>query len=334
MNNETSDGKYSIVDVFNKAQELAEANAQQETYISAGEARKLGAGNAEWRIVASEIEPRWYLCTEQINYCDSIEYRYRAIKQAQPEPVDPHATFRAEYQRQRNAVPCELGFYLWEFKRSQETKFSTIKTSLGEFYNGYDYRCTDVSCMVSKDGKPAVRMLRTDAQKLQRQTKDTHDWFYDNGAAAIRGDVFGFDSQSDLPYSYKTKATIKLDGKMVTWADMPVGIAVQTVNKKMLCTFVGTNGDLLSVYNKTIGADDYRASRFELAPAADQPWVNWRGGDCPVPVGVLVEVTLRNGKVKKLSLNELDWKHTLDTADIIEYRITGLAEGYKMESSV
>jgi hypothetical protein len=260
--------------------------------------------------------------------------QYRAIKQAQPEPVDPHATFRAEYQRQRNAVPCELGFYLWEFKRSQETKFSTIKTSLGEFYNGYDYRCTDVSCMVSKDGKPAVRMLRTDAQKLQRQTKDTHDWFYDNGAAAIRGDVFGFDSQSDLPYSYKTKATIKLDGKMVTWADMPAGVLVTVKAFKEAYVFQGLAEAGYALITRA-GKSMYPApSILELAPAADQPWVNWRGGDCPVPVGVLVEVTLRNGKVKKLSLNELDWKHTLDTADIIEYRITGLAEGYKMESSV
>lgn len=73
------DGKYSVVDVFNRAQELAEANAQQEQYISAEEARKLGAGNAEWY---EDYRKGWEVCDK-----DTFEEgcQYRAIKQ--PEPV-------------------------------------------------------------------------------------------------------------------------------------------------------------------------------------------------------------------------------------------------------
>ena len=109
-----ADGKYSIVDVFNAAQKLAEANAEQEQYstnviesgltvkipdsvlhdcngkplkkeqtlISAEEARKLGAGKAEWFDCAFK---QWKLCTPDI--CNYHPYfKYRAIEQ---EPVGP-----------------------------------------------------------------------------------------------------------------------------------------------------------------------------------------------------------------------------------------------------
>ena len=69
----------------------AEANAQQETYISVGEAMKLGAGNFE---VLCE-DGKWRTGTQDCPYRDTWGGRvikYRAIQpQAQPEPVEPPA---------------------------------------------------------------------------------------------------------------------------------------------------------------------------------------------------------------------------------------------------
>jgi hypothetical protein len=68
--------------------------------------------------------------------------------------------------------------------------------------------------MVSKDGEPAIRMLRTEALALQRQTKDTHDWYSGKMSLPWEGEVFCFDA--NVIYIYKTESIIKLDGKMVT----------------------------------------------------------------------------------------------------------------------
>jgi hypothetical protein len=74
---------------------------QESEYITAAQARELGAGNAEWR--HKTYRPKWVLCNEHCPYksvIDGIHVQYRAIKQAQPEPVDPHTALRAEYDKQ------------------------------------------------------------------------------------------------------------------------------------------------------------------------------------------------------------------------------------------
>jgi hypothetical protein len=57
--------------------------------------------------------------------------------------------------------------------------------------------------------------LRTEAQELQRQTKDTHNWFDPSQNEPYEGVIFSFNGSEGF-YTYKTKATIKLDGNMVT----------------------------------------------------------------------------------------------------------------------
>jgi hypothetical protein len=62
---------------------IDKANAQQETYITADEARKLGAGNTEWR--HSIYKPDWTLCGKRCEYksvIDGTHLQYRAIKRA------------------------------------------------------------------------------------------------------------------------------------------------------------------------------------------------------------------------------------------------------------
>jgi hypothetical protein len=66
-----------------------EVNAQQETYITADEARKRGPGNAEY----SDSRNKWHIVEDYFGFptvsCfDDSPVKYRAL-QAQPEPVEP-----------------------------------------------------------------------------------------------------------------------------------------------------------------------------------------------------------------------------------------------------
>ena len=51
------------------------------------------------------------------------------------------------------------------------------------------------------------------------------------------------------------------------------------------------------------------------------PWIEWHGGDCPVPPDTMVEVKLRSGKVlgPDHAFNYY-WHHDDDGGDIVEYR--------------
>ena len=285
-------------------------------------------------------------------------------------PVDPHAALRAEYSKQ--VKEGTTGFYLWEFNG-----FGWIGCNdVPSFSPIMQYRYTDISCMVSKDGEPAVRMLRTEAQELQRQTRDVCDWFDPSEIAGVV--IMAFDGKGT--YTYSPKATIKLDGKMVTpeqaaaewedkketcdlyysslntdgferlesfslmssnfnqtttwyaeyelrpkalkqvsWSDMPVWVAVQTVNKKLVCTFVGmAANNLISIYNITAGADDYRAALFELAYASEQLWIAVQDDQPP-----LYEI-----------MQQLFAKGIDSCASGNRFKITGIAKGYKMEGAV
>lgn len=69
---------------------------------------------------------------------------------------------------------------------------------------------------------------------------------------------------------------------------------------------------------------------IEIALAEQQPWLNWRGGECPVPEGVMVEVTYRSGATDKGEGIGQAWGLYNNAGDIIEYRITGIAKGWKL----
>jgi hypothetical protein len=128
-------------------------------------------------------------------------------------PADPHAALRAEYTKQ--VKDGTTGFYLWEVLEGDTWK---KRHNINNFYSNLQYRCTDIdiSCYVSKDGAPAVRMLRTEAQELQRKLGDTVEWSWKaNGIGDIVYAVDNFDFTGGT-YTYKAKATIKLDGKIVT----------------------------------------------------------------------------------------------------------------------
>ena len=51
------------------------------------------------------------------------------------------------------------------------------------------------------------------------------------------------------------------------------------------------------------------------------PWIEWRGGKCPVPLDTKVEVKLRNGKVLEPAYAFCyKWDHFYQGGDIVEYR--------------
>jgi hypothetical protein len=114
--------------------------------------------------------------------------------------VDPHAALRAEYAKQ--VAEGTVGFYLWECDSLlKPSGFVYINTP--EFYSKLQYRCTDISCMVALKGEPAKRMLRTEAQKLQRELGDTVEWVFD-GLKVDKDYQIKFDRPKEV-YAYKLK---------------------------------------------------------------------------------------------------------------------------------
>ena len=51
------------------------------------------------------------------------------------------------------------------------------------------------------------------------------------------------------------------------------------------------------------------------------PWIEWHGGECPVPPDTRVEVKLRGGFSElAYPADDLYWSHDGDSSDIVEYR--------------
>jgi hypothetical protein len=255
-----------------------QANAQQETYITAEQARKLAAG-AEYFMPESGY---WVHCGNLENFPSTFEdgetIKYRAVK-AQPEPVDPddvrielvvalnclasdfeiatyslqkgsedrvkaegaiahamkihakhnqngriftnksepvdpHAALRAEYAKQ--VKEGTTGFYLWELQHYSAGKpYRPVSYPL--FLEDSVYRCTDISCYVSKDGGTAMRMLAADAKALQAELGDAVEWLAGT-TKALNGEDFTFNLR-DTTYTYAPKA-LKQDGWKGTREDV------------------------------------------------------------------------------------------------------------------
>jgi len=54
---------------------------------------------------------------------------------------------------------------------------------------------------------------------------------------------------------------------------------------------------------------------------ADDGWVEWSGGACPVSPDTRLEVVLRNGVVSSMSACYVDWAHHGRPSDIMRYRV-------------
>lgn len=51
-------------------------------------------------------------------------------------------------------------------------------------------------------------------------------------------------------------------------------------------------------------------------------WIEWKGGECPVPAGTVVDYMLRDGEVvKSVEADQLRWDFNGWQSDIIAYRL-------------
>lgn len=60
--------------------------------------------------------------------------------------------------------------------------------------------------------------------------------------------------------------------------------------------------------------------QFELQEQGDG-WIEWRGGNCPVPVNSRVDIKFRDGDIGLAQSANWDWSHRGYRSDIIAYRI-------------
>lgn len=222
-----------LMRVYNERIDAANLAAQPEKeYITAYQARELGFGNAEYRLSDG-------LWRTALASCQYLEYSslaashivYRALKKPEPTeadlkgmvrptPVDPHTNLRAEFAKQE--AEGTLKFFKWKFRGPRDADWQECRhTNNTQFQPSWtpttEYCFTDVSCLVAKDNEPAARMLRTKAVELHRSLGDTVDWFdcdMNPSVTCIGSPFLGF--MLDGTYTYKTKGTIKLDGKLVT----------------------------------------------------------------------------------------------------------------------
>ena len=64
---------------------------------------------------------------------------------------------------------------------------------------------------------------------------------------------------------------------------------------------------------------------LSIKPLAQQPadddWIEWAGGDCPVDSGVTLDVRFRDGEVVYGAECRWSWQHNGVESDIIAYRV-------------
>lgn len=66
----------------------------------------------------------------------------------------------------------------------------------------------------------------------------------------------------------------------------------------------------------------------------DDGWIEWHGGECPVPAGTLIDLRFRDGDVlERVMSYEWRWCHEGWDADIVAYRISKPAEPPKPDTS-
>lgn len=195
-------------EIANKALELryAPKPSQEQPLISADEARKLGAGNAEYfdsSLGMWQVCKIW--CAYSTKYSDGAAFKYRAIKQ---KPVEPHAELKAMYEQQvKNGT---TGFYLWEFLHLKTNEWRVIPADAPPlFINPVKYRCTPKpTCQVRNEDTGELKtMTREAAKKLQAELGDTVEWFLQYLLLPSYS-PHAFDASDDVKdciYSYKLK---------------------------------------------------------------------------------------------------------------------------------
>ena len=75
-------------------------------------------------------------------------------------------------------------------------------------------------------------------------------------------------------------------------------------------------------YNNKRDIDGLIAAYPKLKAIMEPQWIEWHGGECPVPAGADVEVEFRDGsKARHYSARAWYWGYSGHGADIIRYRV-------------
>jgi hypothetical protein len=51
------------------------------------------------------------------------------------------------------------------------------------------------------------------------------------------------------------------------------------------------------------------------------PWIDWKGGECPVAYDAVTQIKTRGGRTATGEAMNFSWDHFCDWADIIAYRV-------------
>ena len=195
--------------IANKAIEIALAEQSQEQYITAEEARKLGA-DAEF--YASDCK-EWRSCKNITNFLTNFDdgevIKYRAIKQPEPVETIDHVKLLGEIYGFLESI-CPEGIADEAFRIVPEAirtqaiaKYVEPSDTLGERVRHTQEAGraeVEPTCQVRNDDTGELKtMTREKAKLLQAETKDVCDWFNSLGVAC---DVeFNFDG--NFIYRYK-----------------------------------------------------------------------------------------------------------------------------------
>lgn len=206
-----------IINEVSAAIALAEANARQATqeqYITAEQARALGAGNAEWLT----SKGNWCMCgaTDFLSLSIGGEViKYRAIQpQAQPEPVEP-MVLRSDFdfcmQDKQNAIKLIEEAYklicedkLREARELLEKRVNNLTVNIPPFIEPAATTCTrshphelmtaecEALTVIARDNnekrcaelravEPHAELKALYAQQVKEGTLDNYVWWFRNG---------------------------------------------------------------------------------------------------------------------------------------------------------
>jgi hypothetical protein len=252
----------SLAALANAAQAIAEAaarvhpdsiEAEQSEFISAEQARALGAGGAQYLNAFGH----WCECSDGFQYPTwrgTTEFKYRAIKQPAPRTTVNGESMTVEAAEK-------------------------LKEKLGDTVDWFDWSA------------------------MRPQTKSLGTW--------------GFSSEDFYAYTPKQPKLKPLD-----WSKMPIGVMTDA---GIFSAFHW--GYCIVVMPMHEMPQRILPQNLCLAPASEQPWLYWGGGECPVPEGCTFEVTLRDKEIRT-SVGTFKYGYVDTDCEVIAYRITGVASGY------
>ena len=145
-----------------------------------------------------------------------------------------------------------------------------------------------------------VMMMKISKSKRQLAKVISENGGWRKGSYAAQDSVIRFFVGDKPKYNKKTKL----------WDAVGPGARIMAIGGTVM---------LPNRQRTTLSSSEY----FSIYPAPDADgWIEWKGGDCPVGDGVLVDVRLRSGsRYEAELLDDASWSDTWGNESIIAYRL-------------